>query len=174
MAKSKSTKRENFDASSEQQAEIDALQELLGVPSRKEALLYAVHFTLHLASEVRNGNQIYFCDSKNKEYQRIRMLELEKPELSKWKYLAPRSHPWRKQLYLKGRRLKAADVWSAMLVNGFTKEETALNWDLPLEAIEEISQYCEENRKLLEMEADEEKRLLAERGIIIDSPNSCR
>lgn len=172
MAKSKPTKRENFDVSLEQQAEIDALQEVLGVPSRKEALLYAVHLTLHMASEVRNGNQIYICN--NNEYQRIRMLEMEKPELSKWNYLAPRSHKWRKQLYVKGRKLKASDVWSSMIANKMTREETAIDWDLPLEAIDEIIEYCESHRNLLKMEADEEKLLLYQMGFNVDSPNSCR
>ncbi len=174
MAKSKLTKRENFDVSPDQQAEIEALQDLLGVPSRKEALLYAVHLALHVASEVRNGNEIYICNSQKRDYQRLRFFEIERPELSKWKFLAPRSHPWRKQLYVKGRRLKASDVWSSMVVNKMSREETAQDWDLPLDAVDEIIEYCEENRKLLEMEAEEEKRLLAEKGIIIDSPNSRR
>ena len=79
--------------------------------------------------------------------------------MTAWRYLAPRSHSWKRQLFLKGRRLTAANVWYDMLANQMTPEEAADNWDLPLEAIEEIVRYCEENRDLIGMEADEEKRI---------------
>jgi hypothetical protein len=52
-----------------------------------------------------------------------------------------------------------------MLANRRTPEETAENWELPLEAVEEIVRYCETNRNLIGMEADEEKRFLREQGI---------
>src|SRR5207249_2671793 len=82
-----------------------------------------------------------------------------------WKYLVARPHPWRRQLYVKGRRLPAFTVWMDMQVNRMTPEEAAGNWDLPVEAVEEILRYCESHRALLEMEADEERRRLQDKGI---------
>ena len=31
-------------------------------------------------------------------------------EIEDWQYLAKRNHPWRKQLYIKGRKLLAANI----------------------------------------------------------------
>lgn len=61
---------------------------------------------------------------------------------SQWHYLEQRPHPWRKQLYIKGRKQRAYTIWSDMLVNKDTIEETAYNWDLPVDAIEEVISYC--------------------------------
>jgi predicted ribosome quality control (RQC) complex YloA/Tae2 family protein len=56
-----------------------------------------------------------------------------------------------------------------MLTNERSLEETAVNWDLPVEAVEEIVRYCEQNRTLLEMEADEEARRLRAGGVEVGS-----
>jgi uncharacterized protein (DUF433 family) len=73
-------------------------------------------------------------------------------------------------LFVKGRRLRAFTVWMDMQTNGMTPEEAADNWDLPLAAVEEIGRYCEEQRALLEMEAEEERRRLLEEGIRLEPP----
>lgn len=80
----------------------------------------------------------------------------------KWKYLEKSSHPWKKQLYVRGRKLTAATVWASMGVNRLSIEEAADNWDLPQEAIEEIVRYCEANKTLLEAEAAKELELMKE------------
>ena len=36
---------------------------------------------------------------------------------TQWQYLEKRPHPWRKQLYFTGKKLKAFDVWMDMVVN---------------------------------------------------------
>jgi uncharacterized protein (DUF433 family) len=87
---------------------------------------------------------------------------------TQWQYLEPRPSSWRKQLYLKGRKLRANTVWSDMLVNGDSVEETADNWDLPVEAIKEVIRYCETHRELLCAEANSERRYLEERGVILE------
>ncbi len=68
---------------------------------------------------------------------------------TQWQYLEPRPDSWRKQLYLKGRKLTAFGLWSDMMVNGDTPEETANNWDVPLEAVLEVIKYCENIVKLI-------------------------
>ena len=88
---------------------------------------------------------------------------------TQWQYLESRPSSWRKQLYLKGRKLTAFTVWSEMIANEDTISETAENWDLPIEAIREAIEYCETNQELLKSEAEEERRYLEERGVILES-----
>lgn len=87
---------------------------------------------------------------------------------TQWQYLEKRPHPWRQQLYIKGRKLTAFAVWMDMIVNGETPEEAAENWDLPLAAVLEAIEYCETHPELLKREAEEERRYLEERGVPLE------
>ncbi|MGK7878350.1 MAG: hypothetical protein AB4426_35120 [Xenococcaceae cyanobacterium] len=87
--------------------------------------------------------------------------------MMEWQYLEKRPHPWRKQLYLKGKRVKASVIYSDMIVNDETPEEAADNWDLPLAAISEVIQYCESHQELLKQEAAEERRIVLE-GVTLE------
>ena len=87
---------------------------------------------------------------------------------TEWKYLEERPQLGRKQLYLRGRRLKAFDLWANMIANDMTPEEVADNWDVPLEAVRESIQYCETHQDLLKQEAEIERRHLEERGIPLE------
>ena len=87
---------------------------------------------------------------------------------TQWQFLEPRSSSWRKQLYIKGRKLTAFTVWSDMIANKDTLDETAENWNLPTEAIKEAIEYCENNQELLKSEAEEERRYLEERGVVLE------
>ena len=87
---------------------------------------------------------------------------------TQWQFLEPRPSSWRKQLYLKGKKLTAFTVWSDMIANKDTLDETADNWDLPREAVREAIKYCENNQELLKSEAEEERRYLEEKGIILE------
>lgn len=88
---------------------------------------------------------------------------------TQWQYLESRPHPWRKQLYVKGRRLKAFDVWMDMIVNDETELDASLNWDLPLAAIREIVDYCSTQVELLKQEADLERQSLESQGYSVES-----
>lgn len=85
-------------------------------------------------------------------------------EVENWQYLVARSHPWRRQLYIKGRKLLASTVWQDMMANEMSPEQAAENWDLPLSAIYEVISYCENHRELLKMEAEEERYRLEQKG----------
>lgn len=87
---------------------------------------------------------------------------------TQWQYLEKRPHPWQQQLCFKGRRLKAFDVWSDMIVNDMTPQEAALNWELPMAAIEEAIEYCQMHQDLLRREAEEERRRLEAKGISLE------
>jgi uncharacterized protein (DUF433 family) len=90
-------------------------------------------------------------------------------EVDGWQYLAKRNHPWRKQLYVKGQKLLTSTIWQDMITNGMSVEEAADNWNLPLEAIDEIVRYCESHQDLLRLEADEEHYRLVEKGVSFES-----
>jgi len=90
-------------------------------------------------------------------------------QVEDWQYLVSRPHPWRKQLYIKGRKLLAATVWRDMLTNQLSPEQAADNWELPLAAIYEAIHYCESHQELLQLEADEERCRLEIMGATLES-----
>lgn len=110
------TKRQNFNVTPEQEAELLALQSELSAPSVKDAILKAVRLTLLLRREVRSGRRIGL---KNAQGNTTEMLlpELEAPGSPRWTYLVERPHAWKRQLFIKGRRLTAAQVWLDMQAN---------------------------------------------------------
>jgi len=84
---------------------------------------------------------------------------------SNWKFLEPREESWRKQLYMKGRKLPASSVWYSMLVNNMTPEESADDWDLHIEAVYEAIRYCVIHRELLKQEAEIDRNACIRHGI---------
>ena len=168
----KDSKRENFDVNPEQEADISCFQQLVKAPTRKDAILTAVRLALHLTAEVKQGNQVYLGRPGCSDQRRLLMPGIEVPNIPK--YLVEQAHPWKKQLYVKGRKLSAAAVWTGMHVNKLTPEQAAEDWQLPLEAIHEIESYCQANRALLEMEAAQEQRRLEEKGISVEPKTTRR
>ena len=96
---------------------------------------------------------------------RLLIPDLEPVGTGQWQYLVERPHAWRRQLYIKGRKLLASTVWRDMLANRMSPEEAAGNWDLPLDAVHEIARYCESHQALLKMDAEEERRRLVEQDV---------
>ncbi len=84
---------------------------------------------------------------------------------SQWHYLEQRPHPWRKQLYIKGKRIKASVIYSDMIVNHETPTEAASNWDLPIKALEEVIEYCQTHQELLKLEAEQGRKRLEQAGL---------
>jgi uncharacterized protein (DUF433 family) len=85
--------------------------------------------------------------------------------IESWQFLVVRPHSWRRQLYVKGRKLLASIVWQDMLSNNMTPDEAADNWELSLSAIQEIIRYCETHQDLLKLEAEEERCRLQDPGV---------
>ncbi len=161
-------KRQNFNVTSEQEAEILSLQSTYAAPSAKDAILQAVHLALIVGREVRGGKRLGFIDRHSGDVTEVILPELEAIRPQGWDYLVARPHSWRRQLFVKGRKLTAAQVWREMRVNGLTDADAAENWDLPLAAVQEIVRYCEENRDFLRAEAAEEKLNLLQHGVKLD------
>ncbi|MBX9879394.1 MAG: hypothetical protein K2Y22_13115 [Candidatus Obscuribacterales bacterium] len=135
-------------------------------------MLLAVDLAIQLVCEIQSGGQLYIQNEKKAEPVRLLLPGIGKPATNKWKYLVEIPHAWKRQLFVKGRRLPAASIWTRSLVNKLMRQEAADNWDLPLEAIEEIMEYCDANKEFLQMEADEERRLLLLEGIKVELQTS--
>jgi uncharacterized protein (DUF433 family) len=82
-----------------------------------------------------------------------------------WNHLVRRRHPWRKQLYVKGHNLTARQLVGGIKANKLTEEEAAADYELPIEAIREALVYVEQNKELLEAEAETERQTAAQGGI---------
>src|SRR5438128_3720152 len=95
--------------------------------------------------------------------ERIDRREMPEVAVEPWQYLVHRQHPWRKQLYVKGRNLTARQLVGSMKANQLDEEKAAADHRLPVEAIREALAYVEKNRELLETEAEIE-RLMHKRG----------
>jgi hypothetical protein len=93
---------------------------------------------------------------------------LQTAEIENWQYLVARPHPWRRQLYVKGRKLLAATVWQDLIANQMTLEQAAENWGLPASAITEIIHYCESHQALLMLESAEERYRLENSGVQLE------
>ena len=169
-ATTSSLKRQNFNVTPEEEAQLQLLRETLGTASIKDALLRATRVLLTLTQEVHEGKRIYSTD-RNGNQTRLLLPDMEAAQ-SAWRYLTVRPHSWNRQLYVKGRRLTAANVWYDMLANGRSPQETAENWELPLDAVQEIVRYCESDRELIGMEADEEKHILEENSALTTGASS--
>lgn len=92
---------------------------------------------------------------------------------TQWHYLEQRPHPWRRQLYIKGKRIKASVIYFDMMANEETPQQAAENWDLPLAAIQEVIEYCQTYQELLNIEAAEERRIVRE-GVTLEPPVTYR
>jgi hypothetical protein len=100
---------------------------------------------------------------------RERRRDMRETPVEPWQYLVSRQHPWRKQLYVKGRNMTARQLVGAIKANGFDEAKASDNFKLPVEAIREALAYVEQNRELLETEAEIE-RLMLKRGGVARGP----
>lgn len=75
---------------------------------------------------------------------------------SRWIYLERRPRSKHQQLYVIGKPFKALDVYEEIVATRQTDDEAARMWNLPIEAIREITRYCQANQELLKQESFEE------------------
>src|ERR1041385_9065476 len=99
-------KPQNFNVTSEEEAELNHLRETLGAASVKDAILRAARVVITMAHEVQEGHRIYTADRQGRE-KRLLLPDVEAAS-STWKSLTARPHAWKRQLYIKGRRQTAA------------------------------------------------------------------
>ena len=87
-----------------------------------------------------------------------------------YRFLEPRPHPRRRQWWLKGRNVTVGQLVYSMRASGLLgdPEAAARDFDLPVEQVREALDYYGHHRRLIEEEADEEKRRLIEAGYSLE------
>jgi hypothetical protein len=91
--------------------------------------------------------------------------EMREAAVEPWQYLVRRQHPWRKQLYVKGRNMTARQLVGSMKANQLDEAAVAADNRVPVEAVREALVYVERNRELLETEAEIERLMLKREGV---------
>jgi uncharacterized protein (DUF433 family) len=81
-----------------------------------------------------------------------------------YQYLESRPHPWRKTPWIIGRNMHVWHLVATMLRERETPEETARNFDLPVDAVREALDYYQRNQALVDAETEEEGRRLRAKG----------
>ncbi len=64
-------------------------------------------------------------------------------------WLVQRPHPWRRQPWIKGRRVTAGDLARTIEMEEWTPEQAATEFDLPIEAVLEAQTYLADHRDLV-------------------------
>jgi uncharacterized protein (DUF433 family) len=85
---------------------------------------------------------------------------------TQYQHLEPRAGSSYRQLFLKGRRIRAAVVYEA--VHGpdpYTPEDFAREYRVPIEAVREALDYVANNLPLIEAERDREAADVRARGL---------
>ncbi len=84
-----------------------------------------------------------------------------------WKHLAPNPKSAYKQLFLKGRRIRARDLYRAFMSaeEPMTPAEIAADYNLPLEAVEEAIAYCQTDPSEIKSDFEREERIMEATGM---------
>lgn len=93
---------------------------------------------------------------------------LEQAMADGWTWLVERPHPWRRQLWLKGRNMTAGSLVRAVEREEWTPDEAAYEFDLDPEAVMEAIRYVELHGPLIEAEEAEDR--MAGETAVGDSP----
>jgi len=121
----------------------------------------------------QNGNTADRLDTIESRLRRLEekidQREMREAAVEPWQHLIRRLHPWRKQLYLKGRNMTARQLVGSMKANHLDESAAAADYRLPVEAVREALVYVERNWDLLATEAEIE-RLMLKRGGVARGP----
>jgi uncharacterized protein (DUF433 family) len=84
-----------------------------------------------------------------------------------WKYLAPNPKSAYMQLFIKGRRIRARDLYGMYLNTEapMTPAEIAADYGLPLEAVEEAIAYCQADPPEIKEDFEREERIMEATGM---------
>jgi hypothetical protein len=91
------------------------------------------------------------------------------PERNSYQYLEPRPGSNYRQLFYKGRNLRAEVLYRETIgLEPRTPEEVARDYHVPVEAVHEAIDYCTHNEELLRQ--DRERELASIRAMGLDKP----
>ncbi|MBA3727041.1 MAG: DUF433 domain-containing protein [Armatimonadetes bacterium] len=84
-----------------------------------------------------------------------------------WQHLAPNPKSKYTQLFIKGRRITARDVYGRFMSadEPMTPEEIAADYDLPLEAVKEAIAYCQTDPPEIRADWEQEERIMEATGM---------
>jgi len=84
-----------------------------------------------------------------------------------WKHLAPNPKSNYKQLFIKGRRIRARDLygWYMSAEEPMTPAEIAADFGLPLEVVEEAIAYCQTDPPEIREDFEREERIMEATGM---------
>jgi uncharacterized protein (DUF433 family) len=84
-----------------------------------------------------------------------------------WKYLAPNPKSAYKQLFIKGRRIRARTLYGlyASAEDPMTAEQIAAEYDLAVDAVKEAIAYCQSNPPEIKEDSDREERIMQATGM---------
>ena len=83
-----------------------------------------------------------------------------------YQFLEPRPRSNYRQLWVKGRHMRAEVLYRCTVSSEpETPQETARNYDLPVEAVLEAIDYCIRNKELLDAERAREEARMKEMGL---------
>jgi hypothetical protein len=121
-------------------------------------------------NDILTSNRLASIETRLRRLEQwIDQREAREVAVEPWQYLVRRQHPWRKQLYVKGRNMTARQLVGSMKANQLDEAATAADNHVPVEAVREALAYVESNKDLLETEAEIE-RLMLNRGRIAGGP----
>lgn len=84
-----------------------------------------------------------------------------------WKHLAANPKSSYTQLFLKGRRIRARDLYGIYMSaeEPMTPAQIAADYDLPLEAVEEAIAYCQTDPPEIKADFEREERVMEATGM---------
>jgi uncharacterized protein (DUF433 family) len=84
-----------------------------------------------------------------------------------WKYLAPNPKSAYKQLFIKGRRIRARTLYGLFMSadEPMTPEDIAREYDLPVEAVKEAIAYCQTDPPEIREDFEAEERIMEATGM---------
>ena len=141
MTNEKKKQRIQLDLGNEQVALMDTLGQQLALRSRADLLQQAFSLFLWAVDETLAGHRIISVDlgqiQEISQYKEVNIPALQPLMFHNYQYLVARSHPWKKQLFLKGRNMSVGQLISTMEANHLNPEAAAEDLELPLEQIQE-------------------------------------
>jgi uncharacterized protein (DUF433 family) len=84
-----------------------------------------------------------------------------------WQHLAPNPKSAYKQLFIKGRRIRARDLYGMFMSaeEPMTPAEIAADYNLPLAAVEEAITYCQTDPPEIREDFEREERIMEATGM---------
>ncbi len=81
-----------------------------------------------------------------------------------YQYLEHRPDKKSQELFIRGRGVRASTIWHDRFISRFSPNQIAADRDLPLEAVYEALEYCQENWESICREKDLERQRLEQMG----------